>query len=59
MRLNHVRLNVSKVCIHVESDPMTHGTPNLDHYYTSHMSQKLQNGHVFYTYGVIFEHDKI
>jgi hypothetical protein len=35
---------------------MTHDTPNLDHYCTSHMSQKLQNGHIFYMYSVVFEH---
>jgi len=41
---------VTKVCIHVELDPVTHGTSNLDHYCTSYMSKKLQNDHVFYMY---------
>jgi len=42
----------------VELDPMTHGTPNLDNYSTS-ISQKLQNGPLFYMYVVVFEHDKV
>ncbi len=49
---------VTKVCTCVEPDPMTHDNFNLDHYCTYYMLQKLQNGHVFYMYGVVFEHDK-
>ena len=50
---------VTQFCIHVETDPMTHDTLNLDQYSTYYMLKKLQNGHVFSTYGVVFEHDKV
>ena len=38
---------------------MIYNTLNLDNNSTYHMLEKLQNGHVFYTYGIVFEHDKV
>jgi len=50
---------ITKVCIDAEQDPLTHGTFNLDHYCTSYKPQKLQNDHILYIHGAIFEHDKV
>ena len=50
---------VKQICICVEPNPMTHDTLNLDQYSTYYMFEKLLNGHVFYTNGVVFEHDKV
>lgn len=37
---------------------MTHATPKLDRFYTSYVIEKLQNSHIFYMYGDVFEYDK-
>ena len=52
-------LNVTKVCIYVEPDPVTHDTSDLDQHSTYYMLEKLQNGHIFYTYNFVFEHGKV
>jgi len=38
---------------------MTHDTLNLDYYCTSYIFEKLQNHHIFYLNGVVFEHGKV
>ena len=45
---------VTKICIRDEPNLMIHGILNLDHDSTYYMLDKLQNGHVFYMYRIIF-----
>ena len=50
---------VTQICIHVAPNPMVDDTLNSDHYSTYQMLEELQNGHVFYTYDVVFVHDMV
>lgn len=33
--------------------------PNLDHFCTHYMPEKLQNSYIIYMYGIVLEHDKV